>query len=177
MDGLVKPQASWSARLLDSAVLDAAGRNQMTIFHPCLNSTGSKVAGRQARPSSVFSSAVDGSASQLCWTNSRVVRSSRSRMALSLSGNRSSKEPWHEGHVDVLLDVVFLAQPLRGTRVDCDLRERTLAALQRADPAFGGAVAARYLPSSGYATTEDGGDAIEQVRFQSNSVQVLWVPT
>src|SRR6266568_1314406 len=75
-----------------------------------------------------------------------------------------AKEPWQIGHVDVLVDVVFLAQPLRGSRVDCHFGEGTLVVLERTDPAFCGGVAAQRLPPGGYAPTKDCADAIEQVR-------------
>ncbi len=52
------------------------------------------------------------------------------------------KEPWHIGRVDMLVDEVFLAQPLRGTRVDRHFGECTLRVLERTDPAFGGGAAA-----------------------------------
>src|SRR5207244_3388680 len=67
------------------------------------------------------------------------------------------------GRVDMLVDVVFLAQPLCGTRVHRHCGECTLPVLERTDPAFGGGVAAQRLPPGGYAPTKDCTNAIEQV--------------
>src|SRR6266852_9860167 len=75
-----------------------------------------------------------------------------------------AKESWHIGRADVLVDVVLLAQPLRGTRVNRDFGEGTLAVLERTDPALGGGVAAQRLPTGGYAPTKECANAIEQVR-------------
>src|SRR5437879_8019317 len=74
-----------------------------------------------------------------------------------------AKEAWHISRVDVLVDVVLLTQPLRGTRVDRHFGEGALTVLERTDPAFGSGVAAQRLPPGGYTPTKDYTNAIEQV--------------
>src|SRR5437870_788869 len=76
-----------------------------------------------------------------------------------------AKQPCQIGRLDVLVDVVFLAQPLRGTRVHRHFGEGTLAVLERTDPAFSGGVSAQCAPPCGDAPTEECADAIDQVRF------------
>src|SRR6266699_4263985 len=75
-----------------------------------------------------------------------------------------AKKPRHIGRVDLPVDVVFLAQPLRGTRVDRYFGEGTLPVLEHTDPAFCGGVAAQRRPTGGYAPTKECANAIEQVR-------------
>jgi hypothetical protein len=83
-----------------------------------------------------------------------------------------AKEPWHICRVDVLVDVVFLAQPLRGTRVDRHFGEGTLPVVERTDPAFGGGVAAQRRPPGRYMPTKECADASAQVRVDLSSKPV-----
>jgi len=72
-----------------------------------------------------------------------------------------AKEAWHIGRADVLVDVVFLAQPLRGTVVNRDFGE-ALRRPRAYRSSVRRGVAAQRRPTGGYAPTNECANAIER---------------